>query len=45
MQKNDYSSAAVEMREYLTIVPNAPNAEEVRQWLKRFDDISVAKQQ
>jgi len=45
IQKNDGASAALEMREYLTLVPNAANAEEVRQWLKRYDAMNVAKQQ
>ena len=45
IHKNDGASAALEMREYLTLMPNAPNAEEVRQWLKRYDSMNVAKQQ
>ncbi len=44
LQKNDPASAALEMREYLTVAPTAANAEEVRQWLKRYDDDKVAKQ-
>jgi tetratricopeptide (TPR) repeat protein len=43
VKKNDFAAAAHEMREYLTLVPNAANAEEVRQWLKRYDEISAAK--
>lgn len=45
IQKNDLSGAAQEMRAYLSLVPNAENAEEIRQWLKRYDETSVAKQQ
>jgi tetratricopeptide (TPR) repeat protein len=41
VQKNDYASAAQEMRDYLALVPNA---EEVRQWLKHYDEISAANQ-
>jgi tetratricopeptide (TPR) repeat protein len=42
VQKKDYASAAQEMRDYLALVPNA---EEVRQWLKQYDETNVAKQQ
>ncbi len=45
LRKNDSASAALEMREYLTLAPTAANAEEVRQWLKSYDDARVAKQQ
>lgn len=45
IQKNDGAGAAQEMREYLTLAPNAQNAEEVRQWLKQYEDANVAKQQ
>jgi tetratricopeptide (TPR) repeat protein len=41
VQKKDYASAAQEMRDYLALVPNA---EEVRQWLKQYDERNVAKQ-
>jgi tetratricopeptide (TPR) repeat protein len=45
IQKNDGPAAALEMREYLILAPTAANAEEVRQWLKNYDDATVAKQQ
>lgn len=45
IQKNDPAGAAQEMREYLTLAPNAANAEEIRQWLKRYEDANMAKQQ
>jgi tetratricopeptide (TPR) repeat protein len=44
VQKNDVSAAVQEMREFLTLAPNASQAEEVRQWLKQYDDTNVAKQ-
>jgi len=45
IRAGDYSSAAQEMRDYLTIAPNADNAAEVRATLKRLEDANVAKQQ
>jgi tetratricopeptide (TPR) repeat protein len=45
MRKNDIAGAAQEMREYLVLAPDAQNAEEVRQWLKRYDPANVAKKQ
>src|SRR5260370_17979528 len=45
LRKNDSASAALEMREYLTLAPTAANAEEGRQWLKSYDDARGAKQQ
>lgn len=44
IKNSDYSSAAQEMRDYLTLAPNANNAEEVRATLKRLEDANVAKQ-
>jgi tetratricopeptide (TPR) repeat protein len=43
-KKNDMSAATQELREYLALAPNAPNAEEIRQRLKLQDESSVAKQ-
>ncbi len=43
IKKNAFAAAAQEMREYVALAPNAANAEEVRQWLKRYDEISAAK--
>lgn len=45
IQKNNSSEAAREMREFLTLAPDAPNAEKVREWLKHYDETTVAKQQ
>jgi tetratricopeptide (TPR) repeat protein len=42
IQKQDYASAAQEMRDYLALVPNASNAQEVREALKRLEDAIVA---
>lgn len=44
IKTSDYASAAQEMRDYLTIAPNADNAAEVRATLKRLEDANVAKQ-
>lgn len=45
IKNGDYASAAQEMRDYLTIAPNADNATEVRTALKRLEDAGVAKKQ
>lgn len=45
IKAGDYPGAIQEMRDYLTIAPNAENAAEVRAALKRLEDASVAKQQ
>jgi tetratricopeptide (TPR) repeat protein len=42
IQKQDYASAAQEMRDYLALVPNASNAQEVRDTLKRLEEAIVA---
>lgn len=44
-RKQDYAAAAQEMRDFLTISPNAPNAEEVRTKAKNLEDLSMAKKQ
>lgn len=43
IQRRDYASAAQEMRDFLTFAPNSPNAEEARQWLKRYEETTAAK--
>ncbi len=43
-QKNDFSGAAQEFKEYLTLVPDASNADKLREWLKSYDQ-TVARQQ
>jgi tetratricopeptide (TPR) repeat protein len=45
IHKQDYASAAQEMRDYLALAPNASNAEEARQTLKRLEEAMVAKKQ
>src|SRR5947209_804818 len=44
-RKQDYAAAAQEMRDFLAISPNAPNAEEVRTKARNLEDLSVAKKQ
>lgn len=46
IHKNDFAGAAREMRDYLVIAPNAPDAEEVKAKVKRFEDMgNVAAKQ
>ncbi|HKD14797.1 MAG TPA: tetratricopeptide repeat protein [Candidatus Angelobacter sp.] len=45
IRKQDLANAAQEMRDFLTIAPNANNAPEVRDQLKRLEDALVAKKQ
>ena len=45
IRKQDLASAAQEMRDFLTFAPNANNAPEVRDQLKRLEDALVAKKQ
>ncbi len=42
LEKQDYAGAAQQIRDYLAIVPNAPNAEELKARAKKLDDLSVA---
>lgn len=44
-RKQDYAGAAQQIRDYLTVVPNAENAEQLRAQAKSFDDLSLAKKQ
>lgn len=41
-RKQDYKSAAQEIRDYLAMVPNSPNADSLQKDLKQFDDLSVS---
>lgn len=43
-RKKDYAGAARELRDYLTAVPNAPDAESIKVEAKRFEDLSVSAQ-
>jgi tetratricopeptide (TPR) repeat protein len=43
IQKNDLGAAAQEMRDYVALAPDAPNAEQARQWLKHYEDTDAAK--
>jgi tetratricopeptide (TPR) repeat protein len=45
IRKQDYSNAAQELRDYLTIAPGAPDAETVKEKLQRLEQAKVAKQQ
>jgi Tfp pilus assembly protein PilF len=40
--KEDYAGAAREIREYLAIAPNSPDAESLKNDAKRFEDLSVS---
>jgi len=40
--RQDYASAAREIREYLTLAPNSPDAESLKNDAKRFEDLSVS---
>jgi Tfp pilus assembly protein PilF len=40
--KQDYAGAAREIREYLSIRPNSPDAESLKNEAKRFEDLSVS---
>jgi tetratricopeptide (TPR) repeat protein len=42
VRKQDYTAAAQEMREYLAIRPDAPNAAALREKIKSLEDLSVA---
>lgn len=45
IRKNDLAGAAREMRDYLAFAPNAPDAEEIRTKLKKFEDMSKVSKQ
>lgn len=45
VQKKDYAGAAQQVRDYLAIVPNAPNAEQLKAEAKKMEDLSLAKKQ
>jgi Tfp pilus assembly protein PilF len=40
--RQDYAAAAGEIREYLTLVPNSPEAESLKNDAKRLEDLSVS---
>ena len=40
--RQDYAGAAREIREYLAIAPNSPDAESLKNDAKRFEDLSVS---
>jgi len=42
-QKKDYSGAAQQIRDYLEIVPLAPNAKELKARAKKLDDLGLAQ--
>jgi len=42
-RKEDYSGAAQQLRDFLTLVPTAPNANELQAQIKKYEDLSVAK--
>jgi tetratricopeptide (TPR) repeat protein len=44
IHQHAYADAAQELRQYLAVAPNAPNAGEVREQLSRLEQASVAKQ-
>jgi Tfp pilus assembly protein PilF len=44
-QKNDFANAAQQIRDYLAVVPNAANAEELKARAKSLEDMSLAKKQ
>ena len=41
-RRQDYASAAREIREYLVLAPNSPDAESLQSDAKRFEDLSVS---
>ena len=41
-RKQDYAGAAREIRDFLTAMPNAPDADALRAEAKRFEDLSVS---
>jgi tetratricopeptide (TPR) repeat protein len=43
-RKQDYAGAAREIREYLTLAPNAPEAEELQVQAQRLEELSVSAQ-
>lgn len=44
LAKHDFAGAAKALEEYLALVPNAPNAADIRKQLKDLNEMSVAKQ-
>lgn len=44
-QKRDFAGAAQQIRDYLTLVPSAPNAGELQAKAKEYDGLSLSKKQ
>lgn len=44
-RKQDFAGAVQELRDYLALAPGAGNADQVREQLKKLEQVSVAKQQ
>jgi tetratricopeptide (TPR) repeat protein len=44
LAKHDYAGAGKALEEYLKLVPNAPNAAEIKKQLKDLNDMNLAKQ-
>ncbi len=42
-RKEDYSGAAQQLRDYLALVPTAPNANELQAQITRYEQLSLAK--
>lgn len=42
-RKEDYSGAAQQLKDYLALVPTAPNANELQDQINRYEQLSVAK--
>jgi tetratricopeptide repeat protein len=42
LRKQDYAGAAHEIRDYLAVEPNSPNAEQLKADAKRYEDLSVS---
>jgi Flp pilus assembly protein TadD len=42
-RKRDYSGAAQQLRDYLALVPNPPNANELQNQINRYEQLSLAR--
>lgn len=42
-RKEDYAGAAQQLRDYLALYPSAPNANELQEQVKQYEQLSVAK--
>ena len=43
-RKLDYAGAAQQIREYLAAAPSSPNAQELREKAKQYENLKLAKQ-